>query len=230
MQPYIFPYIGYYQLIDAVDQFIIFDDVNFIKRGWINRNHILLNKNKHLFSIPLSKSSQNKLICDIKVNFPEKERKAFLRTISNAYKRAPYFVDVYTMLEEIIYYEDEDLTSYLHNSLLKTCQYIGIKVNMQRSSKIHYNRLLDAETKIIDICNNLSAVTYINLPGGRDLYNKEIFTKNGMELKYIHSLFDEIKYKQYSNEFIDNLSCIDFMMFNDKDNLSNLIKKYNLTD
>lgn len=230
MQPYIFPYIGYYQLIDAVDQFIIFDDVNFIKMGWINRNNILLNKNKHLFSIPLSKPSQNKLICDTKLNFPEKERKAFLRTVSDAYKKAPHFADVYPILEEIIYYKDEDLTSYLHNSLLKTCQYIGVKVNMQISSKIDYNRSLDAEGKIIDICKNMKTSTYINLPGGRDLYNKDNFIKNNIELEYINSLFDEIKYKQYSNEFIDNLSCIDFMMFNDKDNLSNLIKKYNLTD
>lgn len=230
MQPYIFPYIGYYQLIDAVDKFIIFDDVHFIKKGWINRNNILLNNNKHLFSIPLHKPSQNKLICDTKINFPEKERKAFLKKISNAYKKAPYFSDIYPVLEEVIYYEDYDLTNYLHNSLLKICQYVGIKANIQRSSKIEYNRSSNAEGKIIDICKNLKTTTYINLPGGRDLYNKDNFIKNNIKLKYINSLFDEIKYKQYSNEFISNLSCIDFMMFNDKSNLANLIKKYNLID
>lgn len=227
MQPYIFPYIGYYQLIDAVDNFIIFDDVNFIMRGWINRNNILLDGNKYLFSIPLEKPSQNKLICDTKLSFSEKEKLKFLKVITFAYSKAPQFKEIYNLIEEIIMFDDSHLVNYLQNSLVKTCEYAGIKSKIMKSSEINHDLSLKAENKIIDLCKKINTTTYINLPGGRSLYNPDNFKKNDIELKFINSFSDKIVYKQYKNDFIANLSFLDLMMFNSKSELNTLLKYYN---
>ncbi len=228
MQPYIFPYIGYYQLIDAVDNFVIFDDVNFIMRGWINRNNILLDGNKHLFSIPLEKPSQNKLICDTKLSFSEKEKIKFLKVISFSYVKSPYFKEVFPLIEEIITYKDNDLVNYLQNSLIKICEYSGIKTNIFRSSEIEHDLSLRAESKIIDLCKKLNTNIYVNLPGGRTLYKSDNFEKNGMDLAYINTFFDKITYKQYKNDFVANLSFLDLMMFNSKIDLGKIIKQYDI--
>lgn len=90
MQPYFFPYLGYFQMFNAVDKFVLLDDVNFIMRGYINRNSILLNGKAHKFSIPLEKPSQNKLINETKLNFSLKDKENFLKTIQLAYKKAPF--------------------------------------------------------------------------------------------------------------------------------------------
>lgn len=228
MQPYIFPYIGYYQLINAVDTFVILDDVNFIMRGWINRNNILLNGKAYLFSIPLDKPSQNKLICDTKLNFSQKDREKFLKTLEMAYKKAPYFKDFYPILKEIVLYEENDLTSFLHNSFSKTCAYIGIETKIIRSSEIEKDNSLKAEDRIIEICKKLNTDIYINLPGGKSLYHQENFEKENMELMFINTLFDKINYKQYNFDFVTNLSFLDIIMFNSKVEIKKLLEEYTL--
>ena len=120
MQPYFMPYIGYFQLICAVDTFVVLDDVNFIMKGWINRNNILLNGEKHLFTIPLEKSSQNKLILDTKLNFSDKDKGILLKTLQTAYKRAPLFPYVYPLLEEIIM-QEENRSDSLHHAQPESC-------------------------------------------------------------------------------------------------------------
>lgn len=230
MQPYIFPYIGYYQLVHAVDNFVILDDVNFIMRGWINRNNILLNSKAHLFSIPLDKPSQNKLICDTKLNFPIKDREKLLRTIQMAYKKAPYYKNFYPIFEDIILYENDDLTSFIHNSFLKTFGYLGIKVEILRSSEIEKDNSLRAEERIIELCKKLGADTYVNLLGGKSLYSHDNFTKKNINLKFVNTLFEKINYKQYNSDFIANLSFLDVTMFNSKDEIQKILKEYELID
>ena len=90
MQPYIFPYIGYFQLINAVDKFVIRDDVNFIMRGWINRNRILVNDSDSLFSIPVEKASQNTLTSDC-VLADLRVTGKLLKSIEHYYKKATTF-------------------------------------------------------------------------------------------------------------------------------------------
>lgn len=228
MQPYLFPYIGYYQLINVIDNFIILDDVNYIMRGWINRNNILLNGKAHLFSIPINKGTQNKLICETKLNFSLQDKTKLLKTIQSVYKKAPYFYSFYQIFEEIILYEEDDLTKYLVNSFVKTLKYVQIKKNFICSSKIEKNNSLKAQDKIIEICKKLNTTIYVNLSGGRTLYNHNDFEKNNIELRFIETLFDEIKYKQYNNDFVGNLSFLDIIMFNSKESIANLLDKCQL--
>lgn len=228
MQPYIFPYIGYYQLMSAVDVFVILDDVNFIMRGWINRNNILVNGKANLFSISLDHPSQNKLICETKLKFPQKERDSLLKTVQLAYKKAPFFNYFYPVFEEIINYENDDLTSYLHNSIEKTCHYAEIQTKILLSSKIEKNNNLKSENRIIEICKKMNTKIYINPSGGKSLYVQQNFQKENIELNFINTLFEKIRYKQFNNSFTENLSFIDILMFNSKEEIHNLLKQYTL--
>ena len=230
MQPYIFPYIGYYQLLNAVDTFVILDDVNFIMRGWINRNNIVVNGKPFLFSLPLKNASQNNYIQHAQLAFDEKGKNKFLKTFHMAYKKAPYFDAFYPFLQDIILFPEEDLTSYIHNSLTKTLQYLDIKKNILRSSRIEKDNTLKAEARIIEICRKTDTDLYINPSGGKSLYQKEDFEKHNITLKFINTVFDDIKYKQFNDNYISNLSFLDILMFNSTEQIKTYLGKYTLND
>lgn len=225
MQPYLFPYIGYWQLINAVDKFVILDDVNYIVRGFINRNRILLNGQPYMFSIPIKKASQNKLIMDTELYFTEEDKIKFLMTIKNAYRKAPYFHEVMPMIEKIIDNPETDLTSYIHYSIVQINQYLGINTEILLSSKIQKDNLLKAQNRIIEICKRLQADTYINPCGGRELYSFDKFTVNGIKLFFL--VPDEnMTYYQQKEKFINKLSIIDVLMFNSKNQIFHLLERY----
>lgn len=224
MQPYIFPYIGYWQLINAVDTFVLLDDVNFIKKGYINRNSILLKGQSYLFSIPVEKLSQNKLIKDTKLRFNNKAKEIFLKTIIMAYKKAPYFSYVYPILEDIILNDNNDLTGYIKYSIDKINSYLDINTEILISSEINKNNTLKGQDRIIEINKQLNASHYINPIGGQNLYDKKKFADNGIDLKFIKT--KKITYKQFNNEFVPNLSIIDVLMFNSIEDLHNIINSY----
>lgn len=227
LQPYFFPYIGYFQIIDACDIFIVFDDVNYINKGWINRNRILLNGLEHFVNLPLSKASQNKLINEINVSEEYCiHQKKLLDQIKHGYKKAPFFKEIYPIIEQIILNQEKDLVKYLVYSLLQLCNYLGISFNYQLSSSIAKDNSKKGQFKIIEICNILNANCYINPIGGTDLYDKNIFLSNDIDLKFIST--QPIAYKQFDNKFIPHLSIIDLLMFNSKNEAKILIKNYNL--
>ena len=228
MQPYLFPYLGYWQLIKSVDTFVILDDVNFIKRGYINRNSILVNNNVHMFSVPVDKSSQNKLIMDTKLKFSRDEKEKFLKTIYLSYKKAKCFEAVYDKLKKIVLFEENGLTTYIENSLIEISRYLGIETEFKRSSDIYTSYNVKGEQRIIEKCKNLGANVYINPIGGISLYNKEKFLNEGIKLYFIQMKRDKIIYKQFSDNFIDNLSIIDVLMFNTKDTILEMLDCYEL--
>lgn len=218
MQPYFFPYIGYFQLINSVDQFVIFDDVNFIKRGWINRNRILLNNEEYLFTLPLSKASQNSLIRDIEIFDHQKSKASLLEKIYSSYKKAPFFNETINLIEEIVSNPEQNLSKYIGNSLVKICAYFEIKTNFIYASDLSYNRLCGGQEKIMTIIKKLRANSYYNLPNGVDLYDAVFFANNDVKLKFIKPV--EIHYQQFNkNNFIPNLSVVDLLMFNSRDHI-----------
>ena len=226
MQPYFFPYIGYWQLFNAVDKFVILDDVNYIKRGYINSNSIIVNGGKYKFTISIEKPSQNKMIKDTKLYFLEKERNDLLKTIEMAYKKAKNFDAVYSILEEIILYSENDLTKYIKNSLEVVARYLGIETSILVSSEIDKDNTLKAEKRIIEINKHLGSDIYINPIGGQSLYNSQTFSKEGIQLHFIKT--KQIEYKQFTEEFIPNLSFIDVLMHNNKQDTFILLSQYEL--
>ncbi len=225
MQPYLFPYIGYWQLINAADTFVIYDDVNYIKKGYINRNAILEGDKAKLFTLELLGASQNRLINEIEVG---NNAKRLLRTIAQNYKRAPYFETVFPMIEKILIHEEKNLAKYLENSLLDITDYLGIKTKIIFSSSIEKDNSLRAEAKVIDICKSVGATDYINAIGGQDLYDKESFMDHGLGLEFIKSDLDV--YKQFDGDFVSHLSIIDIMMFNAKETIAAMLESYARVD
>jgi hypothetical protein len=226
MQPYLLPYIGYFQLINSSDKFVIFDDVNYIKKGWINRNKILLKGKEYLFTVPLENASQNKLINEIKLTDNIGWKAKLLKTFNSAYKKAPFFKEVNPILEEIIDFKDLQLSAYITNSIIQVCNYLEIKTTIVMSSVPYCTTLLKGQDKILEICRKEQANMYLNPIGGRELYDKETFKKNKIELSFIRS--KTIKYKQFNDEFIPFLSIIDILMFNDKSEISGYLNEFEL--
>lgn len=228
MQPYFLPYIGYWQLINAVDEFVLLDDVNYIRRGYINRNNILLNQNSYMFSIPVEKASQNRLISEMHFKFPVEEKKKFLRTIQSAYHKAPYYNQVFPVIEKIVLHEDEDLTAYIENSIHLILSYVGIERRIRRSSQIQKDNTLTGEARIIEICRCLQADTYINPCGGKELYSKAHFEERQMQLFFLNPQMEKIRYRQFGEAFVPYLSVIDILMFCNQEEILKLIEMYDL--
>ena len=228
MQPYLFPYIGYWQLINAVDKFVILDDVNYIKRGYINRNSILINGKSYMFSIPVKSASQNRLIMDTQLNFDEKEKKRFISRIENSYKKALMFNTVMPHIEKVVGNNTEDLTNFIRYSLEEIMTYLGIKTPLLKSSDLAKDNSLIAQDRILEICKCVGADIYINPSGGRELYRADEFLKQNIQLFFLDTRFGRINYKQFDNEFVNSLSIIDVLMFNPIEKIQSFLKEYDL--
>jgi hypothetical protein len=224
MQPYFLPYIGYFQLINVVDKYVIYDDVQYIKGGWINRNNILLNGQDFRFNLIILSASPNKLINEI---FVAENQFNLLKTIESAYKKAPFFSTVFPLAENIINYENKNSAKYIGNSIVKIATYLNIKTEFIYSSEIkEKNCLLKNQDKVINICSVLNATEYINAIGGQALYDKANFEKNHIKLSFIKTKL--IEYKQFNNQFIPNLSILDVLMFNSVEEINIMLDKYEL--
>ncbi len=228
MQPYLFPYIGYFQLIYAVDKFVFYDDVNFIKKGWINRNNILLNNKPHLFSVPLSGVSQNNKINESLIdnsNF-DKWRNKFLTTIRSAYKGAAFFDHTFSIIESSLM-QTRTISGMAINSVRNVCSYLGIERQFLISSQAYDNQPLGRKERLIDICKREGGCTYINAIGGMELYRKEDFLTAGVELLFLKP--GTVRYQQFDGEFVPWLSIIDVLMFNSPEQILHLLTRYELT-
>lgn len=223
MQPYFMPYIGYFQLMKAVDKYIVYDDVNYIKGGWINRNNILIGGEKKLFTISLNSPSPNKLIneIDIKDDF-----RKLMRTLEMNYAKAPYYKETIGLMESIINYPDKQLARFIANSFKEILMYLNIDTELIFSSEIDKEYALKGQEKVIHICQRMNATEYYNAIGGRDLYSVADFKKMGIGLSFLET--GSLEYQQHGTDFVPNLSMIDVLMFNSKIQINNLLDKYKL--
>ena len=226
MQPYFFPYVGYFHLVNAVDKFIILDDVNYINRGWINRNRILVNGKQHLFTLPLKEVSQNKLINEIELLGDSKWQNNFIKTILFNYKRAPNFEPVYNLILDILKNENTNISKFVGNSIIKVSQYLHLNPEFAYSSDIIKSNNYKGQDKLIEICKLLGADNYINSFGGLKLYTKSDFEEYLVTLKFLKS--NIIPYNQDQKAFVPNLSIIDVLMYNSPEELKQQLASYEL--
>jgi len=227
MQPYLFPYIGYWQLIHAVDTFVVYDNIEFSKKGWFHRNNILLNGEKTLFTIPLKKDSDYLDVIDrVLADDADKQIHKIILQIQNAYRKAPYFNDAFPLIKDIFNSNEKNLFYYIHNSILQIAEYLEIETRIVLSSSLDIDHRLRGEEKVIAINKALHAGRYINAIGGQELYDKERFAAAGIALNFINSEIAE--YKQFDNAFVSHLSIIDIMMFNSKDQIKEMLDRYTL--
>jgi hypothetical protein len=226
MQPYFLPYIGYYQLIKAVDKFVIYDDVNFINRGWINRNNILSGNAAMLFTIPLMGASQNRLIREIEIMEDNTWRKRLVKTVEQAYRKAPYFEETNALFNRILFADNQKIGALATVSIRSIADYLDMDTEFVTSSAIYANDHLKAQERILDICRKENADHYINPIGGMELYSRELFEAAGIKLNFIKS--GPIAYRQFNDGFVPNLSILDVLMFNSKEQVKGMLDQYEL--
>jgi hypothetical protein len=214
MQPYFMPYIGYFQLIASVDQFIVYDNIKYTKKGWINRNRMLLNGNDAMFSLPLKKDSDSLDVVERELA-ADYDRAKLLNQFKGAYSHAPQFELTYPVLEQIVLHEDKNLFRYINNSIVRLCVHLGIKTEIRISSEIDIDHELKGQDKVLALCNAIGADTYINPIGGTGLYSKKDFNLQGIDLQFIKSR--DLIYSQFGMQFVPWLSIVDLMMFNSKE-------------
>ena len=224
-QPYFFPYIGYFQLINSVDEFVIYDNIQYTKKGWINRNRILVNGKDQLITLPIKKDSDYLDVVDRKLaDSWDNEKNKMMNTIKSSYVKAPHFPEVYELIQRCLNNNKENLFEFIFDSLKFINEYLDIKTKITVSSTINIDHSLKSQDKVLAICKAREATTYINAIGGQELYNKDIFKQNGLNLNFIKA--DKIQYNQFKNEFIPFLSIIDMMMFNSKEQIKEYLNKY----
>ncbi|MBI5403550.1 MAG: WbqC family protein [Ignavibacteriae bacterium] len=226
MQPYFFPYIGYYQLINAVDKFVLLDDVNFIKKGWINRNYILVNGKPNLFTIPLRKASQNKMINEIEIDNESGWSVKFLKTLTTSYKNAGFFKQTIKITEELLKADYELISDLIYCSIIKIKNYLGIETEIIRSSSVYNSKDLKGQDRILDICLKEKAERYINAINGKSLYSKEVFLGNGVEIKFIKT--NKISYSSEQAVCGRSLSFLDMLMHCSVPEINEMLFKYEL--
>lgn len=225
MQPYFLPYLGYYQLIDLADQFVIYDNIQYTKKGWINRNRILVNGREQLVSIPLKKGSDF-LNIDQRYIAPDFNRKKLLNLVAEGYKKAPQFLQVFPLIREIVEYKNENLFDFLFHSIQRIAAFMHIRTPIIRSSEIPADHSLHSQERILAICNRLKSQTYVNPVGGLNLYNKSEFARSGVTLRFHNML--ALSYPQLNGSFVSHLSIIDVLMFNSPETYPHLLSHYEL--
>lgn len=224
MQPYFFPYIGYFQLMNAVDEFVVYDNIEYTKKGWINRNRILVNGKDAYITLPLKKDSdyldiRQRSLADIWNN----EKTSLLNRIKAAYQKAPQFSAVFPIIEGCLLFENDNLFQFLFHSLNQVKSYLGIHTPFRISSTIDIPHKLKAEHKVIAICKALKADYYLNSIGGVELYSVENFKEAGIDLHFFQTT--HFQYPQFENPFIPFLSILDVMMFNSVSQIQQYLDK-----
>jgi hypothetical protein len=227
MQPYLFPYIGYFQLINSVDEFIIYDNIQYTKKGWINRNRILVNGKDQLITLPIKKDSDYLNVVERELSESwGKDKSKMLNVIKSSYNKAPYFQETFELILKCLNNPEYNLFRFIYNSIILINGYLEIKTPIIISSTIDADHTLKSQEKVLFLCKEQNANTYINSIGGIELYDKETFKQNKIKLNFIKS--NPIRYKQFNSEFVPWLSIIDVMMFNSKQQIKEYLNNYTL--
>lgn len=220
MQPYFLPYLGYFQLMAAVDAFVVYDDVKYTKKGWINRNRLLQNGKDAVFTLPLEAAPDSLDVRDRSIS-DDFDRRHLIERVRHAYRGAPFFDAAFDVFQRIVLHPERNLFAFLYHSLVETSAYLGIGAKLIVSSEIGVARSLRGEERVIATCLATGASLYVNPIGGRALYSRERFAERGIELRFLRPA--EIEYRQFGSDFVPRLSILDAMMFNSRERIANLL-------
>ncbi len=226
MQPYAFPYLGYFQLVQAVDAFVLLDDVAYPKQGWVNRNRIGGRKGPLLVTFPVRKPRLGQEIRDMRLSDFPRHAEKFLRTLESVYRRAPFYEAVRPVLERAVRFTTDDLAAFASESLAVLAHHLGIVTPLIRASERYPRNGTCGIERVIDICLRAGAATYVNAEGGMALYRAEPFARRGIELRFL--VHRPRPYPQLASGFIPRLSIIDALMFNAPEEMAAQLASYSI--
>ncbi|WP_417778960.1 WbqC family protein [Stutzerimonas xanthomarina] len=229
MQPYLFPYLGYFQLIARSDVFVLGDDLQYVKGSWINRNRVLANGQPKLITFPLRKANQffpinQRWLCD---EF-ELEAQKLLKTLELVYSRAPHKAEVMTLVRQILAHPERNLARFIENSIRRICAYLQIATPIRIGSEMGLPARMDKQERVVTIAHKMNAELYVNPIGGTALYCPAYFRSNGLVLRFLQ--MDDLSYPQFNQPFVPSLSIIDVLMFNSRSEAQALLKRFSLVE
>jgi hypothetical protein len=228
MQPYLFPYLGYFQLIHAVDRFVLLDDAAYSKGGWINRNVLAGRDRRQPFAFPVARPRLGQRIDDVRIADPARSVGRFLKTLQSLDGGAPCFGEVMPLLRRILAVEDDRLAVLIARSLDEICRYLGIGTPLCSSAIRHATLMSRGSQRVIDICRAEGATVYINAEGGRELYRPGDFAAAGIALRFLEHR--PTPYARSGGDFFERMSIIDVMMFNSPAAIAPLLGAYDLVE
>ena len=230
MQPYFFPYLGYFSLIKHTDKWVVFDTVQYIKRGWINRNRILSSSKggTAFITVPIINQSRNMLIKDSLIDNTQRWKKKIFGQIDYYKKKAPFFYETKSILENILSHETTRICMLNIIALKKICEYLEIDFDYSIFSEntMGINSVNEPDEWALEISKKMGANEYINAIGGKSFFNNEKYEREGISLKFLKQKFDV--YKSFNQEFLPALSIIDVMMFNSTETINKMLDNYEL--
>jgi hypothetical protein len=224
MQPYLFPYIGYFQLVGCVDRFVVYDNIKYTKKGWINRNRMLVRGTDEMFSVPIRKDSDSLDVVQRELGeaWPD-ERTRLLNRFRANYRKAPEFERTMALVEACLSHPDTNLFGFLLNSIRAVCSHLGIATPLVVSSGVAADHTLRSQDRVIAICKALGASEYVNPIGGLELYEPETFRAHGINLLFHRAR--AVPYEQAGGEFVPFLSIIDVLMFNPTNEVARMVRE-----
>nr|WP_272890770.1 WbqC family protein [Stutzerimonas sp. S1] len=230
MQPYLFPYLGYFQLINVSDVFVLGDDLQYEKGSWMNRNRVLVNGQPKLITFPLKKGHLGERINQrwLSDDF-EREAEALLKMLERCYAKAPQHASVMPLLRSILEYPERNLALFTEHSLRRLCQYIGITTPIFRGSDLCLPPVMDKQDRVIQIARRMDGELYLNPIGGIDLYCPARFRAEGLLLRFLR-MDDELTYPQLKHAFVPSLSIIDVLMFNDQEAIKDMLGRFSVIE
>lgn len=212
-QPYFLPYLGYWQLLAMADRFVVYDNIEYTKKGWINRNRYLKDGAAAYFTVPLKKGSDFLTVAERQVA-ADFDRGKLLRTLSASYRRAPQFDAAFPLIERLVEAPMANLFEFVHHSLIEVARFLEIRTPMMVSSTIAIDHQLRAEQRVLALCRAIGADRYVNPIGGQALYSPAAFAAESIRLDFVQAR--PIEYPQFDGPFVPNLSILDVLMFNSK--------------
>lgn len=230
MQPYFVPYIGYFALMKHTEKFILFDTVQFIKHGWIERNRILKpGDGWQYIAIPLVKYSRDTKIQDIRIKNTEDWRKRILAQLEHYKKRAPYYNETIQVIKKAFNIETDSIVKLNENILKTICEYLNIDLNIEIFSQcnLEIDDVNAPDEWALNICKAIGGIKeYWNPEGGITFFNRDKYTKENIELKFLKMHITQ--YSQRRGVFEGGLSIIDVMMFNSPEEINKMLDEYEI--
>lgn len=214
MQPYFFPYIGYFDLLASSDLFVFYDDAAYSRGGWVSRNRVAADgKEFNYIRLTVDRAPLGTPINGVRLKSPEDDRNHLLSLLHNVYRRAPYYNEVVAVIEKVFCDGGGGLSQVAAASICSCAEYLGLGAPVLYSSAIEYDRAMGAQGKVISICKSINASHYVNLTGGRELYCESEFLRNDISLIFTEPA--DFLYDTGKRPFVPNLSIIDVMMWVD---------------
>jgi len=221
MQPYFLPYIGYFQLIAYCDTFVVYDDIEYTKRGWINRNRILAAGTARTITLPLRRDSDYLDVRDREIA-PEFDPKGTLALLRQSYRQAPHWPNYQQLVESILQFPGRNLFDFVANSVSRIMERLDIRTEVVVSSTLGIERTFRGEERVLATCAALGATEYVNPIGGLDLYSDSAFADRGIGLSFLRSRLTP--YPQFAFPWVEALSIVDTMMFVEPSELDSRVR------